>query len=81
MQFNAMVRQDPIETINHIALMVQFETKCLKQIARETGNSDLLALSLLSENNYKALQAVEINLEDKEENWEPGVEQVTPATP
>ena len=80
MQFNALIGKDPVEMISRIAVMVKFETNCLKKIARETGNSDLLALSLVSENNYNALQAVEFKLEDREER-EPGVEQVTPATP
>ena len=81
MEFNALVGQDSVETINRIALMVKFESSCLKRIARETGNCDLLALSLISENNYNALRAVEFKIEDMGEEWEPGVEQVTPATP
>ena len=78
---NALIKDDLVETISNVSIMLEAGSKNLKRLARETNNPELMAMSLSAENSLNALRAVEVELEIKGEVWEPGVDQVTPATP
>lgn len=83
---NALVIGDVAETVSNVFVMEEFLACSLKRIGREINNGDLIALGMLAQNNCNALRCIEIQLEkevtdETERIWEPGVDQVTPATP
>ena len=78
---NALVMDDVVETIANVSVILKVGSDHLKRLARESNNEELMALSLVGKNCFNALREAEYKLENQEEVREPGVDQVTPATP